>query len=726
MSKYSEELGYGNGSTTVFTIPFKYLAKDHVKVYVDGEEVSFEWLTDFSISITPAPAAGVPVLRRRVTPIDKAEVDFRDGSNLEERDLDVQSDQLLFVTQETTDALNSRLAEDTTGEYDALDKRIQNVADPVEPADAVNKQYADQTLDAVEADRIAAEVARIGAETAQVAAETAQGASETAQGQAEANALASAASAQEAQDWVEMIGKYDVIRITSNYNLTAANLGNMIAVDASAGPVDVNVPSITILGEPFHWRTKKIDTTNNQVRVVSPDTIDGFPDPYVITATNAGATFQTDKDVENNIVTSAFGASANVVSRPFFFTATEGQTTFTGPDDYGNTLAYTPGKLNQVVVDGDVIDTRGMTAADGISLVFHEPLVAGQQVFCEPFASFAVASTYSSGEIDSLLTRVANGYIGEVIPMAGNTLPNGLLWCDGSEVSRTTYPDLFAYLGTIWGAGDGSTTFNLPDLREWFLRGASDAYPVGSEQLDQMQQITGSIGTLMLPNGTSQVGVGAFTFSSLGVVADGSSNSRVKYQADFDSSNSPGARTGDETRPRNKAVRFAIKAFHPVRILTSGAEGVSKSGDLMEGPLRLAGDAVLEDEAVTKRQLDAVDAKTDFTIIYPNGGSEVSPANVVSPNRYVEANPFADSRVNCRVEVFVGGVWADPGWAYITGNGGYGVVAGQVEDQIIVQTGSSACVGTSPTCGGLHGYGGAGLTSVPCRVLVHKTKGTVP
>jgi|GEM_PF-1624366 len=411
MSKYSEELGYGDGSMTVFTVPFKYLAKDHVKVYVDGEEVSFEWLTDFSISITPAPAAGVPVLRRRITPIDKAEVDFRDGSNLEERDLDVQSDQLLFVTQEANDALTSRLAEDATGEYDALDKRIQNVADPVEPADAVNKQYADQTLDAVEADRIAAEVARVGAEAAQVAAETAQGASETAQGQSEANALASAASAQEAQDWVDMIGRYEVIRITSNYNLTAANLGNMIAVDASAGPVDVIVPSIAVLGEPFHWRVKKIDVTTNQVRVVSPDKIDGFDDPYVITATNAGATFQTDNDVENNIVTSAFGASANVVSRPFFFTATEGQTTFTGPDDYGNTLAYTPGKLNQVAVDGDVIDTRGMTAADGISIVFHEPLVAGQQVFCEPFASFVVANTLTVEAAQNMAHPIGSLYI---------------------------------------------------------------------------------------------------------------------------------------------------------------------------------------------------------------------------------------------------------------------------------------------------------------------------
>lgn len=54
---------------------------------------------------------------------------------------------------------------------------------------------------------------------------------------------------------------------------------------------------------------------------------------------------------------------------------------------------------------------------------------------------------------------------GEIILFAGSTLPTGFLYCDGSAVSRATYANLFAALGTVWGAGDGSTTFKLPDLR---------------------------------------------------------------------------------------------------------------------------------------------------------------------------------------------------------------------------------------------------------------------
>ena len=54
---------------------------------------------------------------------------------------------------------------------------------------------------------------------------------------------------------------------------------------------------------------------------------------------------------------------------------------------------------------------------------------------------------------------------GTVLPFAGQTIPNGFLLCDGRAVSRTTYAGLFAVIGTIYGSGDGSTTFNLPDMR---------------------------------------------------------------------------------------------------------------------------------------------------------------------------------------------------------------------------------------------------------------------
>lgn len=55
--------------------------------------------------------------------------------------------------------------------------------------------------------------------------------------------------------------------------------------------------------------------------------------------------------------------------------------------------------------------------------------------------------------------------IGTIIQWGSDTLPEGWLLCDGSAVSRTDYADLFSVIGTNFGSGNGSTTFNLPDLR---------------------------------------------------------------------------------------------------------------------------------------------------------------------------------------------------------------------------------------------------------------------
>lgn len=65
--------------------------------------------------------------------------------------------------------------------------------------------------------------------------------------------------------------------------------------------------------------------------------------------------------------------------------------------------------------------------------------------------------------------------LGAVLPYAGGSAPSGWGLCDGSAVSRTTYAELFALIGTTFGAGDGSTTFNLPDLRSQFIAGKGAA-----------------------------------------------------------------------------------------------------------------------------------------------------------------------------------------------------------------------------------------------------------
>lgn len=78
-----------------------------------------------------------------------------------------------------------------------------------------------------------------------------------------------------------------------------------------------------------------------------------------------------------------------------------------------------------------------------------------------------------TGELTSLAgaTMYADAPIGSIIPYGGATAPSGWLLCQGQAVSRTTYAELFAIIGTNFGEGDGSTTFNVPDLRESTTKG---------------------------------------------------------------------------------------------------------------------------------------------------------------------------------------------------------------------------------------------------------------
>lgn len=69
---------------------------------------------------------------------------------------------------------------------------------------------------------------------------------------------------------------------------------------------------------------------------------------------------------------------------------------------------------------------------------------------------------------------------GIIMPFAGTVAPENYLFCDGSAVSRTTYATLFGVIGTTFGTGDGSTTFNVPDLSGRVPLGVSSTHLLGS------------------------------------------------------------------------------------------------------------------------------------------------------------------------------------------------------------------------------------------------------
>ena len=161
---------------------------------------------------------------------------------------------------------------------------------------------------------------------------------------------------------------------------------------------------------------------------------------------------------------------------------------------------------------------------------------------------------------------------GTIIFHAADTAPEGFLKANGAAVSRTTYADLFAAIGTTFGSGDGSTTFNLPDLRGEFPRGWDDGRGVdtgrsfGTAQLDQMQRITGLAesrrGVIRADQSFRSSGAFSWTSTSFG---DGmpQTQSGSRRALSFNSANSPNARvsstTSGETRSRNVALLACIK-----------------------------------------------------------------------------------------------------------------------------------------------------------------------
>lgn len=135
--------------------------------------------------------------------------------------------------------------------------------------------------------------------------------------------------------------------------------------------------------------------------------------------------------------------------------------------------------------------------------------------------------------------------VGSVIAYARNSAPIGYMKCNGAAVSRTTYARLFSIIGTTFGVGDGSTTFNLPDLRGEFIRGWDDGRGVdtgrafGSAQADELKQHSHVMRGAQCLNGT---GARAMT--------EGAS---TMYDTNTQSTG------GTETRPRNVALLYCIK-----------------------------------------------------------------------------------------------------------------------------------------------------------------------
>lgn len=145
----------GDGSTTDFAVPFDYLKKSFIKVYLDTTtELTGGSSTDTSsdyyfVDATTirlrniVPSSTQTITIRRYTSVSERVASFRDGSVLYAKDLDTSQVQAFHIAEEARDILNDALTVDRENNWDAKNKRIIRVADPVVNTDAANKEYVD-------------------------------------------------------------------------------------------------------------------------------------------------------------------------------------------------------------------------------------------------------------------------------------------------------------------------------------------------------------------------------------------------------------------------------------------------------------------------------------------------------------------------------------------------------------------------------------------------------
>lgn len=156
-------------------------------------------------------------------------------------------------------------------------------------------------------------------------------------------------------------------------------------------------------------------------------------------------------------------------------------------------------------------------------------------------------------QVQQLVNQNSGNPTGTVITFASVTAPSGYLVCDGSEISREEYANLFTVIGETFGVGDGSTTFKLPDLRGEFIRGFDGGRGIdsnrafGSFQVDSFKEHGHNMRfTNSQSNSNYNNSTGSFMLNT-------------SYLSPFTELSSFQKTGGSETRPRNVTLQYCIK-----------------------------------------------------------------------------------------------------------------------------------------------------------------------
>jgi microcystin-dependent protein len=421
-----------DGSQTNFSVPFDYLRPSFVHVAVNDAEVSEGFtISNRMVMFDSAPAKDAVVRIYRNTPTTRL-VSWADASILKAIDMTIAEVQQLHILEEASDwsKTNSIVLDEESGAWQGRKCRVSNIADPTEAQDVVTKKYM----------------------------ETVQGGFVTENTKIKDEATRQAGLAKD-----EMLK-------TQQYAEAASDSKDLAKRWAEAA----DSPDYTTSKSAKTWAEEAKDARDE-----AKDTAVNLGNPVVNITEDKGTVTVSKSD----------GSSSNFTTFPKFVEIPANADL----NDYKQEGFYVC-KLNvnatslqncpapmAFLMEVYNVSYSNEGARDGW---VHQRITTfnSAQVYMRAYAYWDDGKWYPWESIPA---------IGTILPFAGaNSIPTGYLVCDGAAISRTTYAQLYAVIGDTYGAGDGSTTFNVPNLKGRYIEGQNNA-AVGKVWEAGLPNITG-------------------------------------------------------------------------------------------------------------------------------------------------------------------------------------------------------------------------------------------
>lgn len=339
------------------------------------------------------------------------------------------------------------------------------------------------------------------------------------------------------------------------------NLSNQLQEFSSLGKGTLNQVLSIGTGNSFNWRS--VGT------VTSVGITTSINSGIIVTNTPVTQSGNINIDLSGNLKdfnTLGYGLNGQIL------TMSNGTYSWSTPTVAGNVTGYPTTIVNGLALwnntTGTSLGSTDFTLDVNGNLNLNSKRIVSAQ---NPVSNQDLATKYY---VDLIASQVAGGLpIGAMTMWCAETLPSGgWLECDGAAISRTTYSTLFAVLGTRWGQGDGSTTFNLPDTRGLFPRGwnhsSTKAAPYNDPNAStRIASATGGVtgdhvGTLQADDLTSHTHT--YTKPNNPVTLPSPTGGSQSYVTGVTTNQSTGnspTSGGSETRPINFSIMFIIKAL---------------------------------------------------------------------------------------------------------------------------------------------------------------------